>query len=267
MDCNTYYYHKSMEGNIMQGNIVGNKYGRLFVLKISDIQTCKNIKYTCLCDCGKIQEIQGGDLRRGAKRSCGKCNGITLTSEQLKEIADQYLKDNPEIRNYHGRSIENIGLSSEENKRLYRIWKHMKQRCNNEKDKSYKYYGGLGIKICNEWLEYNNFRNWSINNGYAQDLTIDRIDNYGNYCPENCRWVDNYTQAVNRKNNSIQIRNVVQLNTDGKYIATHIGVRNAQRAIGAKNHQGISLCCKHKRHSAYGYKWMYQDEYERLMKE
>jgi len=81
--------------------------------------------------------------------------------------------------------------------RLYRIWLCMKQRTTNPLNTHYKYYGGRGIRRCNEWNNFVTFYQWSLGNGYADNLTIDRINNDGNYCPENCRWV---TKSENNKN-------------------------------------------------------------------
>uniref|UniRef100_A0A6M3ISH4 Uncharacterized protein n=1 Tax=viral metagenome TaxID=1070528 RepID=A0A6M3ISH4_9ZZZZ len=87
--------------------------------------------------------------------------------------------------------------------RLNRIWKQMRQRCLNPNDSAYNRYGGRGIKICPEWDEYLVFRGWAISHGYNDILEIERIDNYGNYCPENCTWIRPGLQARNKRNNHL----------------------------------------------------------------
>lgn len=88
--------------------------------------------------------------------------------------------------------------------RLYKIWNGLFVRCYNKKFKQYCSYGGRGIRVCDEWWEYINFRNWSLKNGYAEDLSIDKIDNNFHYCPENCRWAT-LTEQVESKHNNRQI--------------------------------------------------------------
>lgn len=83
--------------------------------------------------------------------------------------------------------------------RLYGIWGNMLGRCSNPNLSDWKYYGMRGITVCNIWNDFTKFRSWAVSNGYRRGLTIDRIDNDGNYTPKNCRWVDQPTQMKNRR--------------------------------------------------------------------
>ena len=87
--------------------------------------------------------------------------------------------------------------------RLYGIWLGMRARCNIPNYHDYKYYGLRGIKVCDEWNDYLAFKEWAINNGYADNLTLDRIDVNSNYCPGNCRWATKTEQGNNRRNNHL----------------------------------------------------------------
>ena len=87
-------------------------------------------------------------------------------------------------------------------KRINIIWQNMKQRCYNSKKPEFKYYGGKGVVVCEDWLQNSKaFCDWAMSHGYNDNLTLDRIDRNGNYEPSNCRWVDMTTQANNKKNN------------------------------------------------------------------
>lgn len=82
--------------------------------------------------------------------------------------------------------------------RLYQCWSDMKQRCLNPNNSFYYRYGGRGIKFCDEWRDFTSFMEWALSNGYSDDLTLDRIDNDGNYCPENCKWSTQREQSLNK---------------------------------------------------------------------
>ena len=84
-------------------------------------------------------------------------------------------------------------------RRLRYIWHGMIRRCNDQKHKGYEGYGGRGISVCNEWHEYVTFARWAIQNGYADNLSIDRINNDGNYEPSNCRWITSKEQLYNKR--------------------------------------------------------------------
>lgn len=164
-------------------SMVGKVYGRLTVLSVAENDKFGNTFVICECVCGNKKRINSANLRHNKTNSCG-CIHKENVSKKMKEI--QYK---------HGLSNHN----------LMRCLAGMKNRCYNEKVENYKNYGGRGIKICDEWnqkkIGFINFYNWSINNGYKEGLTIDRINNDGNYEPSNCRWVTNEVQQRNKSNN------------------------------------------------------------------
>lgn len=166
-------------------DISGQRFGLLVAQKPIKVRTSKRtrIKWECKCDCGNIAVVTGSNLASGHTKSCG-CLNSKMTSERNKVIMV-----------VHG------GI----NDRLYEVWGSMKKRCNNPNDKSYKNYGGRGIKVCKEWNEnYLSFKKWAYKNGYDEnaphgECTIDRINVNGNYEPNNCRWISNAEQQKNKR--------------------------------------------------------------------
>lgn len=133
------------------------------------------------CHCGNTFVTSGSDIRNGKVNSCG-CSH--------KEAAKKMGLNNKT----HGETYS----------RLYDIWRAMRYRCNNKEHKDYEHYGARGIEVCDEWMKsYDNFKEWALNNGYNETLTIDRIDVNGNYEPDNCRWATFKEQGRNRRNNKL----------------------------------------------------------------
>ena len=161
-----------------KNNLAGQRFGRLVVIRDSGqrVKGKGSVIWECQCGCGNVTVVRGDVLTRGGTKSCG-C----------------FQRDSTRARaTIHGKS----------NTRPYRIWLGMKARCFNEDNKDYRWYGKKGIKICDEWNNsFALFYHWGNENGYKDDLTIDRINPKGDYEPDNCRWIP-WLENVSKKNNA-----------------------------------------------------------------
>lgn len=165
-------------------DLTGKTFGRWKVIERAEYSNDGHIMWLCECQCEKktLRKVIGKNLVEGKSKSCG-C---------LREEAN--LK--------HGSTKT----------RLYRIWQAMKERTGNYKNSGYKNYGQRGIKVCKEWIEsFENFKKWVLDNGYQDNLSIERKNVNGDYCPENCCWATTQEQNYNKTNTHyIEFNNKIQ---------------------------------------------------------
>lgn len=163
-------------------DLTGQRFGRLTVVsRADDVFTSggnRKVTWMCICDCGKRVVVLSANLRNGHTKSCGCISAEIL---QKRNVVHGYCYS-----------------------KLYEVWKGMKARCLNPTHMYYENYGGRGVEVCEEWeQDFLVFRDWAIENGYQEGLTIDRKDGAKGYTPENCRWVPMKTQNNNKRNNHL----------------------------------------------------------------
>lgn len=149
---------------------IGARFGKLVVIGFGYDDKRQNNTWKCRCDCGKEVEVLPGNEKAGRVHSCGCAQ------------------------------IESATKHGQRNTRLYQIWVGMRRRCTDANHVNYANYGAIGIHVCDEWESFDSFFKWAIENGYQDDLSIDRIDVHGNYEPSNCRWATAKVQSNNRRN-------------------------------------------------------------------
>lgn len=164
-------------------NISGLRFGKLTVSKTSE-KRGKHRYWLCICDCGGRKYVSSTNLYNGHARSCG-CFNREASSTRNRT---------------HGKSRTIT----------YQIWKGLRKRCNNQNDKRYNDYGGRGIKVCDRWSNYEHFYA-DMGERPSKDHSIDRIDNNGDYSPENCRWALKKIQSNNCRSNTIIAHNGLSL--------------------------------------------------------
>lgn len=212
-------------------DLKGQRFGRLTVLEEGK-HTQSGIYWKCRCDCGTVKEVRGRELKKGLIKSCG-C-GLAWNKSDLKghrfgrlvaieecgrskqgsvlwkcqcDCGNTSLARASALKSGH---IQSCGCATKEavtkhgmrRTRLYGIWSHMVDRCTNPNSTVADRYFDRGIKMCAEWRDsFEAFRDWALANGYSDKLSIDRINNNGNYEPSNCRWATVKEQGRNKRNN------------------------------------------------------------------
>lgn len=156
-------------------DLTGRRFGRLVVVERGANRKNGSARWVCKCDCGRITVVNAYHLKSGHTTSCG-----CFHNENAAFIMEKHLMCNT---------------------RIYQIWAGIKKRTTHTSCKDSKYYVKKGVDICEAWNEFEVFYQWAIENGYDDNLTIDRIDGSRGYSPENCRWVTQKVQCNNKSNN------------------------------------------------------------------
>ena len=157
---------------------IGKRQGNIEIIRIIRTEPKSGKIWECQCDCGEVFETTTSKLSYAGVTDCPRCG-----QKKSKE-----------------RSIEQLTTHGHSKERLYKIWHSMRSRCKYSGDSNYMCYGGRGISVCKEWdKDYMSFREWALEHGYVDNLSIDRINVNGNYCPDNCRWIPLKEQGVNRR--------------------------------------------------------------------
>ena len=202
-------------------DLTGQTFGELTVLKRANNDKYGNSRYLCRCSCGTELIVDSSTLKRGGRKSCGHKYRIPIGSrfgklvvlEEIKTkgkytykclcdcgnivvISKYYLVNGHNKSCSCGKGYKTHGMSRS---RIYSTWTDMKQRCFNPNCNNYHNYGSRGIRVCDDWMNFEPFYEWAIKNGYSDELTIERINVNGNYEPSNCTWIPLSEQNKNKR--------------------------------------------------------------------
>lgn len=157
---------------------IGKKFNSLTILDVEVSDKRVRYRFVCKCDCGNTTIVRTGRVINGYTKTCG-CRNKGYNYHDADQLSIKY-------------------------RNIYSIWNTMRHRCYDPKNHKFKNYGARGIVVCDEWkYKFEPFLTWALQNGYKKGLTIDRINNDGNYEPSNCRWANPTTQARNKTTNKL----------------------------------------------------------------
>ena len=191
----------------------GQRFGRLVVIRVHEKSHSGHLQWQCMCDCGNETIATGTNLVSGNTSSCGCLREEKRFTTLLT----------------HGHT------SGRGRSRTYGCWRNMKTRVLNKEGKDYKYYGARGITICDRWMKFKNFLE---DMGEApEDLTLERLDNDGNYCKENCRWATHTRQGRNRRNVRLSMEKARTIRSDPR---SHEDIADAY-GVGATTVRNVKI--------------------------
>lgn len=238
-------------GCTTMADVTGQRFGKLVALRPTTERRGKGVRWECLCDCGNRCIVNVSALKSGNTQSCGCSLVNDLTGQRfgrllvlhrvaseprnprwrcLCDCGNEFTTSSDELTRGHTKSCgcfkaevgaRNLFVHGLSRTRVYNIWKSMRRRCTDSNSEVYQFYGGVGISVCPEWQDPVVFYSWAMSHGYKDSLSLDRVNPFRDYCPENCQWATDKQQGINKRTGYFYaVRRGYELNVD-KYVSRH----------------------------------------------